>query len=210
MTSIAELRIADDPLAWQALGLDVDGGHATHLGHVRLQFDPHGDRRGIVGWTVAGAPDDSVTDVDGLPTTHGEAVSLPAHASSHLLGVEQIDHLVVTTPDLDRTVEALTRKLGLLLRRTRDTGTAERPMRQAFFRMGEVVLEVVGPRQPDAGSGPARFWGLALTVLSLPEALGFLGADLVGDAKPAVQPERDIATIRPAAGLAVPVALMGS
>jgi hypothetical protein len=210
MTSIAELRIADDPLAWQALGLDVDGGHATHLGHVRIQFDPHAEHVGIVGWTVAGAPDEAVSDVDGLPTAHGEPPSLAAHASSHLLGVEQIDHLVVTTPDLDRTVDALTRKLGLLLRRTRDTGTPERPMRQAFFRMGEVVLEVVGPRQPDADSGPARFWGLALTVLSLPEALGFLGADLVGEARVAVQPDREIATVRPAAGLAVPVALMSS
>ena len=35
-------------------------------------------------------------------------------------------------------------------------------MRQTFFRLDEVILELIGPAEP-AGDGPARFFGLALT-----------------------------------------------
>ena len=81
-------------------------------------------------------------------------------------------------------------------------------MRQAFFRMGEVVLELVGSPEPDPAGGPAAFWGLAFTVASIEEAVDFLGPDLVSAPKPAVQPGRWIATVRHEAGLSVPLALM--
>src|SRR4051812_35555489 len=136
MTTIAELHIGDDPVAWQSIGLDVDGGHTAHVGHVRLRFHPRSARRGIFAWTLAGTPDESVSDVDGLETQHGEPPALAGLAPSHLLGVEAIDHLVVTTPDLDRTVTALERRLALQLRRIRDAGTVDQEIRQAFFRMG--------------------------------------------------------------------------
>jgi hypothetical protein len=74
--------------------------------------------------------------------------------------------------------------------------------------MGEVVLELVGPPAPDPTGGPAAFWGLAFTVASIQEAVDFLGSDLVSEPKPAVQPGRWIATVRSAAGLTVPLALM--
>ena len=66
MTTIADLYIGDDPVAWRSIGLDVDAGHVAHVGHVRLHFDPHQETRGIVSWTLAGTPDESVSDVDGL------------------------------------------------------------------------------------------------------------------------------------------------
>jgi hypothetical protein len=111
------------------------------------------------------------------------------------------------TPNLDRTVRAIQRDLGLRLRRTREAGTLERPARQAFFRMGEVVLEVVGPPEPHQGDAPARFWGFVFTVDSLDAAVEFLG-ERITEPKPAVQEGRFIATLTPAAGLAVPLALM--
>jgi hypothetical protein len=80
-------------------------------------------------------------------------------------------------------------------------------MRQAFFRIGEPILEVVGPSEPDPRGGPARFYGIALTVTELDTALALLG-DRIGGAKPAVQPGRQIATIRDTVGLSLPVALM--
>jgi hypothetical protein len=208
MTTIAELHVGDDPVAWKAIGLDVDAGHTAHVGHVRLHFHPDSSERGIFRWVLAGTPDEDVTDVDGLATGHGEPPTLAGLAPSHLLGAEVIDHLVVGTPDVDRTVRAIERGLGLSLRRTRDGDSAGRKVRQAFFRMGEVVLELVGAPEPDPTGGPAAFWGLAFTVASLQEAVDFLGPDLVSDPKPAVQPGRWIATVRSAAGLAVPVALM--
>jgi catechol 2,3-dioxygenase-like lactoylglutathione lyase family enzyme len=208
MTTIAELHIGDDPLAWQAIGLDVDAGHTCHVGHVRLRFHPGAEQRGVFAWSLAGTPDETVTNVDGLATSHSEPPTLPGLAASHLLGVTAIDHVVVMTPDVDRTVAAVQRALGLTLRRTRDGEAYGQKMRQAFFRMGEVVLEVVGPPEPDESGGGARFFGLAFTVISMPEAVAFLGADRVSEPKPAVQPDRSIATIRSAAGLAVPVAIM--
>jgi catechol 2,3-dioxygenase-like lactoylglutathione lyase family enzyme len=208
MTTIAELHIGDNPLAWQAIGLDVDAGHTTHVGHVRLRFHPDSEQRGIFAWTLAGTPDESVTDVDGLVTGHGEPPDLPGLAASHLIGATVIDHLVVMTPDVDRTVGAVQQRLGLPLRHTRDGEAYGQKMRQAFFRMGEVVLEVVGPPVPDPAGGGARFFGLALTVTSLREAAIFLGADRLSEPKPAVQADREIATVRSAARLAVPLAIM--
>jgi Glyoxalase/Bleomycin resistance protein/Dioxygenase superfamily len=208
MTTIAELHIGDDPLAWQAIGLDVDAGHTCHVGHVRLRFHPDAEARGILAWTLAGTPDEAVTDVDGLETRHGEPPSLVGLAASHLLGVTNIDHLVVMTPDVDRTVTAVQQRVGLPLRRTREGEAYGRKMRQAFFRMGEVVLEVVGPPEPDPADGAATFFGLAFTVMSFDEAIDFIGRDRVSEPKPAVQNDRWICTVRSAAGLAVPLALM--
>jgi hypothetical protein len=84
--------------------------------------------------------------------------------------------------------------------------------RQAFFRLGEEILEVV--QEPDSvleqhggADHPARLWGLALAVEDLDRAVEGLGEN-VGSIRPAVQPGRRIATVRRAAGLAVPVALI--
>ena len=113
----------------------------------------------------------------------------------------------MATPDLDRTIAAIETGLGLPLLRTRDADSPGAPMRQAFFRMGEVVLEVVGGAEPDPGGGPARFYGIAITVEDLDAAVERAG-DRIGRAKPAVQRGRSIATFRKEAGLGVPVALM--
>jgi catechol 2,3-dioxygenase-like lactoylglutathione lyase family enzyme len=206
MTTIAELIIADHPEAWQAVGFAVGDDGVCQLGTVRVRLDPSSGT-GVVAWVLAGAPDESVTDVDGLPTSHGDP-SPPATASHHPLGVRSIDHVVVLTPDLDRTVQAVERSLGLPLKRVRDGESYSRPVRQAFFRMGEVVLEVVGPPEPDERGGTAAFFGLALTLESLEVAAALLGPQRAGVPKPAVQPGRHITTIRSAAGLRVPVALM--
>jgi hypothetical protein len=76
--------------------------------------------------------------------------------------------------------------------------------------MGEVVLEVVGSPEPepDAASKPATFWGLALTLDDLDAAFALLGPDRMGEPKPAVQQGRRITTIRSAAGLGLPLALL--
>jgi hypothetical protein len=115
------------------------------------------------------------------------------------------------TPALDRTAEAL-QAAGLDLRRMREEPTPAGAPRQAFFRLGEEILEVVQePEEVVARAGgtdrPARFWGLALTVEDLDRTAQRLGRD-VGEIRPAVQRARRIATLRRSAGLAVPIALM--
>jgi catechol 2,3-dioxygenase-like lactoylglutathione lyase family enzyme len=145
------------------------------------------------------------TSLDGLPTEVSEA-PLPADpAPTHPNGAVSIDHVVVMTPDLERSVRAF-EAAGLSLRRIREAGTPEEPVRQAFFRTGEVILEVVGPAGEE---GAARFWGLVVVVSDLEAAAAGLG-DRVGTVRDAVQPGRRIATVRPSAGLGVPVALMSA
>ena len=67
-------------------------------------------------------------------------------------------------------------------------------MQQRFFRMGEAILELVGPPQR-AGDGPCRIWGYALVTDDIDASAAHLG-DRCSPPKPAVQPGRRIATIR--------------
>jgi len=199
--AIEALTIADDPTGWAEAGFTVDGDGTCRTGTVRLLISPHHPGTGVTGWTIAGL-DGGGTSIDGLATEAGDGG--PAEPASHPNGVTQIDHLVVTTPDLARTVSAL-RAHGFADRRTREAGD----VRQTFFRLGEVILEVVGRDRP-SGDGPARFFGLAFTVADLDATAALLG-DRLGPAKDAVQPGRRIATLRhEALGITVPVAFMSA
>ena len=66
-------------------------------------------------------------------------------------------------------------------------------MRQTFFWLGDVILELVGPHQSEA-NGHAMFWGLALISDDLQATAGYLGESCT-PVKPAVQPGRKITTI---------------
>jgi catechol 2,3-dioxygenase-like lactoylglutathione lyase family enzyme len=111
--------------------------------------------------------------------------------------VTGLDHVVVLTPDLDRTIAAVD-GAGPKLRRIRDTESYGSPMRQAFFRFGPTIVEVVsgdtGTGQP-AADAPATWFGLAVDVEDLDQTAKALGEGL-GSIKPAVQGGRRIATIR--------------
>jgi hypothetical protein len=111
-----------------------------------------------------------------------------------------MDHVVIATPDFDRTAAALS-KTNLALKRVRDAGS----FRQGFRRIGGAILELVEAK--DAPPGPARFWGLVVIVSDLQGLKDRLVDDL-GDPKPAVQPGRQIATLRRSAGLSAHVAFM--
>jgi Glyoxalase/Bleomycin resistance protein/Dioxygenase superfamily len=209
MSVLAELVLADDPAAWRAAGFTVGSDGTCVVGNVVLRFvEPATAGTSILSWGIAAAPDQSVVDIDGLTTTHVEPIAVePVH---HALGVRSIDHLVVTTPDVERTTGAVERGLGVPLRRTRDGDSAGRTVRQTFFRLGEAILEIAGPPKPEPGGGPAQFWGLALNVESIAHVEHMLGPKRLGPSRPAVQPGRVIATVRAAAGLRVPVALMSA
>lgn len=212
---LVELAVADDPGAWSAHGFTVGDDGVCRVGGVRIRLTGGGvPGRGIVGWSLAGCTL-AGDDVDGVPTTAatgagpvpGDPPTLgdvaPAHvAPAHPNGTLAIDHVVLVTPDLDRTTAAV-ESLGLEARRTREAGGGRL---QRFFRLGEVILEVVGPAEP-SGRGPARLWGLAFTVADLDATAGHLDAR-IGPARPAVQAGRRIATLRAGDQVSVPVAFM--
>jgi hypothetical protein len=102
-------------------------------------------------------------------------------------------------------------RAGLDLRRIREEPTPAGAPRQAFFRLGAAILEVVQEpaeaTEHGDGDRPAFFWGLALVAPDLDATVAALG-DRVSEVRPAVQPGRRIATLRRAAGLSLPLALM--
>ncbi len=183
---IDELRIGDAPEAWRAAGFAVDG-EICRVGTVRLRLGSDGT--GITDWTLRNVPA-TTSAVDDIPTAPSPASSsvAPAEPTIHANGVTRVDHAVLMTPDLPRTTGALV-ALGLDVRRERDAGA----FRQVFFRMGEVILEVVGPHEP--GAGPANLWGLTFAVADIDATAALLG-DHLGRVKDAVQPGRRITTLR--------------
>jgi hypothetical protein len=203
--TVDELFIADVPDAWRAAGFETEGD-LCEVGTVRLRLEGPGRGRGIVGWSVRGARS---LEVDGLPTAASTSEP-PRPAARHPNGVVSIDHLVVVTPDLDRTTAAL-RDAGFDLRRQREGSTPGGSRRQSFFRMGELILELVeapaGSRIAEDPAGPARLWGISFLVGELEHTAAELG-DLLGDPRDAVQPGRRIATLRKEAGLGPAIAFM--
>jgi hypothetical protein len=209
--TIDELTLSGSPSRWAALGFNVADG-AISLGEVTVRFAEAQGGGGIVGWSLR---DLKSTALDGLPTTRSEqpigGVAGAAHVAEHANGVMAIDHIVAMSPDLGRTVAAL-RVAGLDLRRIREQPTPAGAPRQAFFRLGREILEVV--QEPDEAVArrggpdrPASFWGVALLAEDLERTVAALGPH-VGSIRAAVQPGRRIATVGRAAGLSVPVALM--
>jgi hypothetical protein len=212
--SLDELLIADRPPQWSALGFAVGEDGGCDVGPIRLQLGA-GDEDGIVGWALR---DVAPGPIDGLPTMSSGAPRRGAAGDDHRNGAIGVDHVVVSTPDLARTLDALA-VAGLELRRTRDVGAVAR---QAFFVLGDAVLEVVGPvAAVIAGEtlalGPlgevrggdrARFWGMTLVSADLRHTREVVGAEWLTAARPAVQPGREIASVTRAAGLSTRLAFM--
>ncbi|HEY1854309.1 MAG TPA: hypothetical protein VGG40_06945 [Solirubrobacterales bacterium] len=201
--TIDQLTVADVPAAWARVGFAVQGDSVV-AGEVRIRMAGAG--RGLREWSLREV---ASTELDGLPTWSSDRPA-PREAPSHPNGVAAVDHVVAITPALERTVAAL-QAAGLDLRRMREEPTPAGAPRQAFFRLGATILEVVQkPDQVVAREGaerPAFFWGLAFRVPDLEASVAGLG-DRVSEIRPAVQPGRRIASLRRSAGLSLPVALI--
>ncbi|HSS04467.1 MAG TPA: hypothetical protein VLK89_04680 [Solirubrobacterales bacterium] len=204
-TAIDELTVADAPASWSALGFELVGDTAV-CGEVRIRLVGLDGGRGLTGWSLRGVES---AELDGLWTTRSER-PLPSERPLHPNGVTGLDHVVAIAPSLDRTVAVL-QGAGFDLRRIREEPTPAGAPRQAFFRLGATILEVVQEpveaRERAGGDRPAFFWGLAFVAPDLDATVAGLG-DQVSEIRPAVQPGRRIATLRRSAGLSIPVALI--
>jgi hypothetical protein len=200
------LTIADPPERWEALGFGVVD-RAFDLGGVTVTLGASG--RGITSWSLTNVQ--APATIDGL-----ETVSPPVRAATvaHPNGAIEIDHLAIMTPDFSRTAAELER-VGIPLSRVRhpfragDPSEGEpgdpRTFRQGFRRIGAAILELVEAKQ--APPGPARFFGLVVTVADV-EALAQRLGEQLSTPHDAVQNGRRIATLRRSAGLGTAVAFM--
>jgi hypothetical protein len=205
-STVDELTVADAPASWSALGFAVEDD-ACVVGEVRVRLAGADAGKGLTGWALR---EIEATELDGLATTRSDRPP-PSERPAHPNGIAGLDHVVAITPALERTVAAL-EAAGLDLRRIREEPTPAGAPRQAFFRLGATILEVVQepPEAIERGGGPGRpafFWGLAFLAPDLDATVAGLG-DRVSEIRPAIQPGRRIATLRRSAGLTLPVALI--
>ncbi|MCB0987239.1 MAG: VOC family protein [Microthrixaceae bacterium] len=219
---LISLTVGDDPASWTAAGFTVsDHPHAAGcvtVGPSTIVLSgqsPDGSGRGVQSWTVGGLKGAGTGDIDGIVTgfeevTDPDGSTGPSSGPDHANGATGIDHVVIITPDLERTTDAFGER-GLAVRRIRDTESYGAPMRQAFLRLGPSIVEVVAPAPKDDADldvRPAAWFGLALEVDDLDKVAALLG-DGLGSVKPAVQAGQRIATIRHRTyDISVAVALM--
>lgn len=185
------LEVGDHPAAWAAAGFRVDGDE-VHVGTVRVLC--LADGAGHDRWRLRADEEVAVpATVDGIATAVVAADAPAFEPATHPNRVVGFDHVVLRSPDLDRTTEALG-ALGLDLRRTRVLGKGADAFEQRFFRLGEVILELVGPAVA-AGAGPCRIWGYAVVTEDIDASAEVLG-ERCSAPKEAVQAGRRIATVR--------------
>lgn len=152
----------------------------------------------------------------GLPVLLSEALGAPCVLQPSPLraglaegeAISAFDHLVVMTPDADEVKTLFGDRLGIRL--ALDHSRPEWGVRQLFFRLGGMTLEVVQPL--DASKAPEKdfFWGLAWKVANVSEVRERLlreGAD-VSEVRVGRKKGTEVATIRkPTCG--VPTLLVG-
>src|ERR1700730_9936439 len=142
---LVRLEIADHPQRWEALGFTVaDSGVA--LGGLTIGLGTPG--RGITAWTLRNAPP-ALTEIDGLRTSTASDSGPPSDDprsrqpdAHHPNGALAVDHVVVITPDFDRTSVALD-MAGMPLRRVRTVGAGADGFRQGFRRLRPAILALV-------------------------------------------------------------------
>jgi hypothetical protein len=215
--TVAGLEVADPVDAWTRAGFSVDPDGVCRVGEVGIRLVAGGagtgaapaatSGTGIVGWSLRGLPlNRAIDDVDGIPTRTSDRGT--AVAGTHANGVTAIDHVVVLSPELARTVEALT-AIGVHPRRERSSELGGQPIRQIFFRFGDVIVEVVGSPGTASG-GPSTLWGITYVVDDIDATAAFFG-DRTTPVKDAVQPGRRITTLHhQALGMSVRSAMISA
>ena len=200
---LTTVDLGDPPDPWRAAGFRVDegpDGAVVRLGSTVLRLTGRGGQ--VLAWAL-----DGVTgDLDGLASTAPAQVDSPT--PEHPNGISRIDHVVVQSGDVERTVAAFC-AAGLDVRGGRSTTSYGSPMRQVFFWAGDVILELIGPDRGEPVTDRATsVFGLALVADDLDATAERLG-ELLGAPKDAVQAGRRIAGLRGAqVGITIPIAVM--
>lgn len=191
------LQVGDEADPWREVGFEVRDDRFA-VGGVTVELTGGSGRQGILAWSLEHPEPFSV---DGL--SHVE--DIPEGGSArHPNGATALDHVVVTTSNLERTTQALQR-LGITPRRTvqdvRGRGLAYR-----FFLLGTCILELIGPPESVADE-PARFSGLAFATPDVEHVARTVAG--ASDVRDAIQPGRRIVTVDThAAGISAPLAFL--
>lgn len=200
--AVAGVDLAMPPADWEALGFEVTGGVCS-IGATDVHLGSATAGPQVTGWTLH-AETPGPDSIDGI-ATRWTMTPVQRPPGVHPNTAVSVDHVVVGTPDVDRTFAALA-SVGMTLRRERNAGSTRRPLRYGFFRHGEAIVEVVGPQEAE-GDGPAALWGLVVVVSDIDAVAALLG-DRLGPVRDAVQPGRRIATVPADSVGGLPLAFM--
>ena len=204
--TIDELTVADGRAPGRRCGFAVEGDTCV-VGDVRIRLAGPDAGKGLTGWSLREV---ETTELDGLTTALSDRPPPGERAGAserhHRARPRRRDHARRSSGP-SRCCRAPGSTCAGSARSRRPPGAP----RQAFFRLGADILEVV--QEPAeaieraGGDRPAFFWGLAFVAPDLDATVAGLG-DRVSEVRAAVQPGRRIATLRRSAGLAVPIALI--
>jgi predicted enzyme related to lactoylglutathione lyase len=149
----------------------------------------------------------SVPFVNFIPGVWTGSIAADADLATRRAGLEQLcgpnqntvdylEHIVVMTPSLEDAVAAH-EKIGLPCKRIREAGGG---VRQAFFKLEQTVLEIVGP-----GRGMPQVWGLAFMCKDIRRAVDIARANGMEATEPktAIQGGKIARIVTPLDGVAV-------
>ena len=110
--------------------------------------------------------------------------------------VDYLEHIVVMTPSLEDAIAAH-EEIGLPCKRIREAGGG---MRQAFFKLEQTVLEIVGPAR-----GASQVWGLAFMCKDIKRAVEVARANGMEATEPktAIQGGKIARIVQPLDGVAI-------
>jgi predicted enzyme related to lactoylglutathione lyase len=110
--------------------------------------------------------------------------------------VDYLEHIVVMTPDLDSAIAA-NEAVGVPCKRIREVGNGAR---QAFFKLEQTVLELVGPARAKPGC-----WGIALMCTDIANAVATARAGGLQATEPklAIQGGQIARIVEPLDGVAI-------
>ncbi len=110
--------------------------------------------------------------------------------------VDYLEHIVVMTPALDDAIAA-NEAVGVACKRVREVGNGAR---QAFFKLEQTVVEVVGPARGKPGC-----WGLALMCTDIAHAVATVRAGGLQATEPklAIQGGQIARVVEPLDGVAI-------
>ncbi len=144
---------------------------------------------GLAGVLTAAAP--NALDIE------SRRQSLAQLCGANANTVEYLEHIVVMTPVLDNAIAAI-EAIGVPCKRIRELGNGAR---QAFFKLEQTVLEVVGP----ATRGRPGCWGLALMCKDIADAVATARANGLQATEPklAIQGGQIARIVDPLDGVAI-------
>ncbi len=164
-------------------------------------------------WRTIAMPKDEVRGLFMLGIQHlSPADALPPAPLSEGVreaeAVSACDHVVVMTPDAEGCRALFGDKLGIRL--ALDHTKPEWGVRQLFFRVGGLTIEVVEPLDKAKAPKAEHFWGLAWkaeNVGAVRDRLAAAGRD-VSEVKPGRKEGTAVATIKPPTN-SIPTILVG-